>query len=366
MKTNLTRKGMLAGGCGLLLAITLIASLASPVLAVPGTPHQFYGSVKVNGEIAEPGTVVTAIIGGMEYPSSTTTVDTDGHYGYQPTFKLPADDRQTPQKEGGVNGDIVEFYIQDMVAGQAIFSTFGLTLLNLQAPNEGETTKEEPLTKYSLTLKSAAGGSVTAPGEGMFTYDSGDVVNLQAAPTTGFGFVNWTGDVSTVANVYAAKTTVTVNEEMTITANFAVRRARLTVTSTEGGSVANPGEGVFTRVEGSVVNLKALAQPGYEFVGWTGDVDTMGDVNGADTTVTMHSNHSLTANFAPTSSENPAPSGVRIIALLVIPESENIEAALASLSTGNPFAEGGDTQTYYIYIPGDPSGEGHWVKVTLP
>jgi hypothetical protein len=46
------------------------------------------------------------------------------------------------------------------------------------------------------------------------------VVNLVATPGAGYYFVNWTGNVSTIADVYAAATTITMNGDYSITANF--------------------------------------------------------------------------------------------------------------------------------------------------
>jgi len=75
----------------------------------------------------------------------------------------------------------------------------------------------------------------------------------------------------------------------------------LTITSTSGGSVAEPGEGTFTYDAGAVVNLVAAVEetdPAYDFVGWTGDVDTIANVNAATTTITMNDNYTINANFA--------------------------------------------------------------------
>jgi len=73
----------------------------------------------------------------------------------------------------------------------------------------------------------------------------------------------------------------------------------LAVTSTEGGSVTTPGEGMFTYEEGTVVNLLAEADEGYRFVNWTGDVGSMDNTEASTTTVTMHDDYTITANFAP-------------------------------------------------------------------
>jgi alpha-tubulin suppressor-like RCC1 family protein len=72
----------------------------------------------------------------------------------------------------------------------------------------------------------------------------------------------------------------------------------LTVASTPGGSVTDPGEGTFTYNSSTEVNLTALPDDGYYFVNWTGDVGSVGDVNAAGTTIWMADNYSITANFA--------------------------------------------------------------------
>jgi TRAP-type C4-dicarboxylate transport system substrate-binding protein len=151
---------------------------------------------------------------------------------------------------------------------------------------------------YVLTISSTPGGSVTAPGEGMFTYGEGTTVNLTAEAEDGYRFIGWTGNVSTIDDVYAATTTITMNGDYSITAEF-VMQYELTTSSTAGGSVTDPGEGVYTYDEGEVVDLVATADVGYGFANWTGDVSTVNDVNDATTTITMNDDYSITANFEP-------------------------------------------------------------------
>jgi len=76
-------------------------------------------------------------------------------------------------------------------------------------------------TQGSLTISSTEGGEVNMPGEGTFSYDNGSVVDLVAVPEEGYYFANWSGDVDTVADVFAAATTVTMNSDCSIVANFA-------------------------------------------------------------------------------------------------------------------------------------------------
>jgi hypothetical protein len=149
--------------------------------------------------------------------------------------------------------------------------------------------------QYDLTVSSTAGGS-TIPVEGIHAYDEGTVVNLVATASAGYHFVNWTGDVGTIADVEDATTTITMNDHYSITANFMAQYI-LTIYSTDGGEVTTPGKGSFTYDPGMVVDLVAEAGEGYAFVNWTGDVSAIANVNAASTTITMNRGHSITANF---------------------------------------------------------------------
>jgi isopenicillin-N N-acyltransferase-like protein len=71
-----------------------------------------------------------------------------------------------------------------------------------------------------LTISSTAGGNVTAPGESTFIYEKGTEVNLVAEPDEGYRFVNWIGDVDTIADVEATETTITMEGNYEITASF--------------------------------------------------------------------------------------------------------------------------------------------------
>ena len=155
--------------------------------------------------------------------------------------------------------------------------------------------------EYDLTISSTTGGSVTTPGEGTFTYDEGTVVDLAAQADEGYYFANWSGDVGTISNVNAVITTITMNDDYEITANFEQippGQFSLTISSTSGGSVTVPGEATFTYDEGTVVNLVAETEEDYHFVNWTGDVDTIANVDAAATTITMDGDYSISANFA--------------------------------------------------------------------
>jgi hypothetical protein len=158
----------------------------------------------------------------------------------------------------------------------------------------------------TLTISTTSGGSVTEPGQGTFVYGDGSIIALIAQPDEGYEFVRWTGDVDNIADINAAQTSIVMNGSYSITANFESWHpepvALLIVSSTGGGSVISPGEGTFDCTLGSMVILMAEANADYQFAGWSGEVDTIADVNAATTTITMDSSYSITADFQSTSS----------------------------------------------------------------
>ena len=93
-----------------------------------------------------------------------------------------------------------------------------------------------------------------------------------------------------------------MNASYSITATFETWHpepmALLMVSSTRGGSVIIPGEGTFLCPLGSDVSLVAEPDEGGQFTHWSGDVDTIDDVDAAETTITMDSPYSIIANFS--------------------------------------------------------------------
>ncbi|MDY6834605.1 MAG: SBBP repeat-containing protein [Chloroflexota bacterium] len=194
-----------------------------------------------------------------------------------------------------------------------------------------------------LTISSSVGGHVEIPGESAFSYDPGTVVDLLAVPDTDYTFVSWTGDVNTVVDTAATDTSITMDANYSITANFGATYT-LTVNSTQGGSVTDPGEGSsFTYGDGSVVNLSAVADEDYLFVGWTGDIERVSGPLSTDTTITISGNYSITANFVKWKVRYDSGEG-----------DDDQVSAMVTDSEGN------------IYITGkSKDGEGNWDYVTV-
>jgi len=93
---------------------------------------------------------------------------------------------------------------------------------------------------YGLIIASTEGGLVTAPGEGTFTYELGTVVDLATEAEAGYYFLCWTGDVDALSDVNSAVTTVTMNGDYSIVANFMAEW------------VAFPGPDVGTAIRGDI------------------------------------------------------------------------------------------------------------------
>jgi hypothetical protein len=73
---------------------------------------------------------------------------------------------------------------------------------------------------YQLTISGTTGGNVTAPGQGTFAYAAGTVVPLVATPDEGYEFRSWTGDIAYITNPDTTSTTITMNGNYAIVANF--------------------------------------------------------------------------------------------------------------------------------------------------
>ncbi len=158
--------------------------------------------------------------------------------------------------------------------------------------------------QHTLTISSTAGGSVTTPGEGPYQYDYGTVVSILATPAAHYHFTGWTGtavDAGKVDNLSLASTSVTVDADYTLQANFAIDQHTLTISSMADGSVTTPGEGPYQYDHGSSVPVTATADTNYHFTGWTGtavDAGMVDDPSLASTNVTVDADYTLVANFA--------------------------------------------------------------------
>jgi len=254
-------------------------------------------------------------IEGMVDPSSaTTTVTMDDHRRIKAQFeqrtytiKATADRGGTIDPMGLV--EVVEgadqtfsitahrdWVIEDvLVDGESIGPEETYTFTDVRRDHTIHA-KFSPVQR-ELEVSSTDGGKVVDPGEGVFTYDHGSKVRLRAEPDRGYKFVGWTGDIGAIADPNAAYTTITMDDDYKIVAEFAPLRHTLDVTSTVGGEVFEPREGRHTFDHGEKVELFAEADCGYRFIRWKGDISTIADPKARHTTITMKNDYEIVAVF---------------------------------------------------------------------
>jgi len=249
----------------------------------PEMSHQFYGTVSFDGNPVAEGTPVEAFVDDVK--EAETIVDGEGRYGYDPIFRVP-----------GTAGATVTFYVDGIEADEdAIWESGKVQELNLTI-HEGT----EPPVQYELTISSTTGGSVTTPGEGVFTYYSGTVVHILAEAETDYQFVEWTAPAGTFGDASAAETTFTMSaQDVTVTAHFDVPYI-LTMAAepaASGDAIDVGAKGAY--VAGATVSIKAEPATGYGFANWTADpAVTFDDMTAEETTFTMPAQAvTVTAHF---------------------------------------------------------------------
>jgi hypothetical protein len=184
---------------------------------------------------------------------------------------------------------------------------------------------------HDLTSSSTGGGSVTEPGEDTFTYDDGTVVDLVAEANENYRFVEWTGDLGTIVDVYAATTTITMNGDYSITANFeevppplvypAVTTQAATGISTSSATLnMEYSMGSYTTVDVRFAYKKS-ADSAWSYTAWVSktadgtDAESLTELNSNieyDFTAQLKYNDTLegtTLQFTTTTPSTPPPSG---------------------------------------------------------
>jgi hypothetical protein len=278
---------------GLLLSLSAGEAFA---FESPKIPHAFYGDILIDGSSAPIGTKVevkgtgvrTGIAGNPLYTTE------EGKYGD------PGDVGAKLIAQGSTieDGTILTFIINDYDTGQTYAWEEGaVTKLDLEVTTT--------VIICELTTVSMEGGSVTEPVENPYSTACGNVVDITAVPDECYEFAGWTGDtqeaLDAINDPTSEETFITLSDNYIITANFDLMQFNLNISSTVGGSVTNPGEGdpVDTYDCGQVVGIVAIPEVGYEFTGWTGDIDYIGNQYAAETDITMYGEYSITANFEP-------------------------------------------------------------------
>ncbi|MBS3781782.1 MAG: hypothetical protein KGY66_06470 [Candidatus Thermoplasmatota archaeon] len=172
--------------------------------------------------------------------------------------------------------------------------------IEITMDEDREITATFEIKTYGLTVNIDGEGKVEVEGEewgdgDSKVYEEGTDVTLEANPDEGWVFREWTGDLKSDEK----EMTITMDEDMEITATFEIKTYNLTVNIDGEGKVEVEGEewgdgDSKLYEEGTDVTLEATPDEGWVFREWTGDYE--GDIR--EITLTIDEDKELHADFA--------------------------------------------------------------------
>ena len=193
-------------------------------------------------------------------------------------------------------GSIITIKANTPAAGK-VFDKWTGNTTNVANVNSASTTITMPAAAATVTAtyKDAPSFILTVTnGTGSGSHPAGSTVNISAnAPASGKVFDIWSGNITGIANINNASTTITMpasNASITATYKDAPTTFTLTVIS---------GTGSGSYAQGTIVSITAnVPASGKLFDKWTGSITGIANVNNASTTITMPaSNTSITATY---------------------------------------------------------------------
>jgi hypothetical protein len=153
-------------------------------------------------------------------------------------------------------------------------SAYDAYIPQIQANNPGVEIRYDPLRQYTVEVLPSPGGAVTHPGEGQFTFETGQIILLVARSDPGWVFKNWSGTFSSTQN----PTSLAVASNHAIQANFLDLSNTLFVDDTspgdprpgdpgggdplEDGSMAHPFDTIQEAIDAASEGMSIFVRPG--------------------------------------------------------------------------------------------------------
>lgn len=178
---------------------------------------------------------------------------------------------------------------------------------------------------YTLTINVTPENAGTIIPSSSLTLFENEELSILAQSTEGYVFTGWTGSVTSSENPL----TVTITENLDLTANFLIKSYPLTISVSGRGQITETVIQQKTDYEhGTLVQLVAIADENWEFMGWSGDI------SGEDATIEVSVTEPL-----------------EVIALFEF-----------QIQEPQPVAKTNDTKVYMHYMPWFTSAEmdGGW------
>ncbi len=170
-----------------------------------------------------------------------------------------------------------------------------LTIIEME--DDYDITAEFEEDYYELSIDSDGDGEVIQPGEGDFEYETGKEVVIEADPDENNEFLGWTGDIDEIKEPGSELTTIVMEDDYDITAEFEKEKHTLTIEVDGEGEVRRPGKGEFEYEHGEEKILDVEAAENHTFVEWTGDIENIDDPESELAEIVMEDDYDITAEF---------------------------------------------------------------------
>ena len=149
------------------------------------------------------------------------------------------------------------------VVNNANVTSFSETLSLLTNDDPEAITKEAVIDQHNVTLVANDPALGTIEGATSGVYDYGTELTFTATPAEHQHFVNWSD------NVEDAERTITVEADITLTANFATNEYEVVAEADAEQGIAEHNAPAATVLPNTAVTFTATANPGYVFANWT-------------------------------------------------------------------------------------------------
>ncbi len=260
------------------------------VMTLTAVPESGYEFIGWSGDASGTATEVTLTLATSKTVRAEFRRVGVASFALNVTVAGPGTVRRVPDLGAYEAGSEVELVAEP--TGDAVFQGWGGALsspqrrvrLTVSGPTAVTATF---LPVYPVATETRGEGQVLlSPPEGR--YAAGTVLALTAKPAEGWGFVQWSGDVTTTGQ----EATLTVDAPKQVIAEFA-RLGTLTTKVQGHGSIARTPDVAFY-LPGTAVTLTANPVAGWKFVRWTGGATG----TGAQLTVTVGRTEAIVAEFA--------------------------------------------------------------------
>ncbi len=170
-----------------------------------------------------------------------------------------------------------------------------LTLIEME--DDYDITAEFEEDYYELDIDSDGDGEVVRPGEGTFEFEREEEVIIEAEADENNEFLEWTGDTENIEEPSSELTTIIMEDDYDITAEFETEKHTLTIDVDGEGEVRRPGEGEFEYEHGEEKILDVDPAENYTFVEWTGDIENIDDPESELAEIVIEDDYEITAEF---------------------------------------------------------------------